>query len=485
MAEQEIRTPRAFLSYSWTSEKHEAWVVRLAEDLVENGVDVVLDKWNLKEGDDKYAFMERMVTDTNVDKVIAICDALYAEKADGREGGVGAETQIISKEVYEQVDSRERPQRFVAVVTEYDENDQPCVPTFLRSRIYIDMSDADLWEERFEQLLRWLFDKPVHQKPALGKPPRYLLEERETSLGTSTKHRRALDGLRQQKPYALAAARDFLDTFASNVESMRVEIDPRDELDDRVFVAIESSLPHRDEVVDVCLALAKFCDDSSVDPVLRTFFEQLLPLGFWPKSIQTWTEGLADNFAFLNLELFLYAIAALLKHNRFEAVDSLLARDFYFPPVSNRVKDSMVSFSEFNADFRSVHRWDEKQERSWLSPVGELLKRRSTRTDLRFEHVMQSDFVLYLRTVIHGGRWWPHTLIYASWFFDRPFEIFARSQSESYFNRAKRALGVASADEIRSAIVSLKNEPRLLPVWQGDSFNPAVLANMDRLCTLS
>src|SRR6185295_5935405 len=96
--------PKAFISYSWSSAAHEQWVVELAEKLNSDGVHVLLDKWDLKEGHDKFAFMERMVTDPEVEKVLMICDQLYAEKADGRKGGVGTESQIISPEVYAKVD---------------------------------------------------------------------------------------------------------------------------------------------------------------------------------------------------------------------------------------------------------------------------------------------------------------------------------------------------------------------------------------------
>ena len=42
---------------------------------------MVLDIYDLKEGDDKYAFMERMVTDKSVTHVLVVCDSKYAEKA--------------------------------------------------------------------------------------------------------------------------------------------------------------------------------------------------------------------------------------------------------------------------------------------------------------------------------------------------------------------------------------------------------------------
>ena len=48
---------KIFISYSWTTPKHEKWVLDLAERLVSDGVDVVLDKCNLKPGEDKYSFM--------------------------------------------------------------------------------------------------------------------------------------------------------------------------------------------------------------------------------------------------------------------------------------------------------------------------------------------------------------------------------------------------------------------------------------------
>lgn len=79
--------PTAFVSYSWDSEEHRRWVIALATRLRENGVDVVLDYWNLKLGADKTLFMEKAVRES--DHVLLICTLKYKEKADGRLGGVG------------------------------------------------------------------------------------------------------------------------------------------------------------------------------------------------------------------------------------------------------------------------------------------------------------------------------------------------------------------------------------------------------------
>ena len=133
------------------------WRWYLATELRENAVDVIINKWDLKEGHDAHAFMEKMVTDPSIQKVVIVCDKVYAEKADDRSGGVGTETQIISPEVYPKEDQN----KFVAVVTEKDDQGKAFLPVYYRSRIYIDLSDSDTYAKNFEQLLRWIYDKPL------------------------------------------------------------------------------------------------------------------------------------------------------------------------------------------------------------------------------------------------------------------------------------------------------------------------------------
>jgi hypothetical protein len=83
------KTPKVYISYSWSSEDHQKWIIKLAEDLMTNGVEVKLDVWDLKEGHDIYDFMESMVKDPEIDRVLVICDKGYFEKAETRKGGVG------------------------------------------------------------------------------------------------------------------------------------------------------------------------------------------------------------------------------------------------------------------------------------------------------------------------------------------------------------------------------------------------------------
>lgn len=163
--------PKIFISYSWSSEK---MVIELAQRLISHGVDVVLDKWDLKEGQDKYAFMERCVNDPEITKVLMVCDKQYAQKANNRTGGVGDETVIISSEIYGNM----KQEKFIPVIAEKDENGDAYVPTYIKSRIYIDLSDDNVYEQEYEKLLRNIYDKPLIAKPKLGKKPEWLDEEK-------------------------------------------------------------------------------------------------------------------------------------------------------------------------------------------------------------------------------------------------------------------------------------------------------------------
>ena len=90
------QAPKVFISYSHESAEHKSWVLRLASDLRKNGIDAVLDVWDLKPGDDVARFMEHLAS---VDKVIIVCSEHYARKAAEGKGGVGYETMLVTAEI--------------------------------------------------------------------------------------------------------------------------------------------------------------------------------------------------------------------------------------------------------------------------------------------------------------------------------------------------------------------------------------------------
>lgn len=172
--------PKKFLSYAWTNPEHEAWVLALAERLRGNGVDVILDKWNLQPGQDSYVFMERMVTDPTVSRVLMICDQAYVEKANGRLGGAGTEAQIISPELYRNNSADQT--KFAAACLARDADGQLLVPVFSKGRIHFDFTRRDSQEGAYAQLLRWAHGEPQHVAPPLGHRPEFRAEPTTASV---------------------------------------------------------------------------------------------------------------------------------------------------------------------------------------------------------------------------------------------------------------------------------------------------------------
>ncbi len=480
----QAQAPRLFISYSWTSLPHEEWVLSLATELRESGVDVVLDKWDLREGHDAHAFMEKMVTDPNIKKVAMVCDRLYAEKADGRSGGVGAETQIMSAEIYAKQDQT----KFVAVLPERNDDGQPFLPAYYKSRVYIDLSNPDLYARNFEQLLRWIYDKPRHVKPDLGNAPAFLAEDVTPSLKTTVPFRRALRAIRENKPYCNGALREYFEVFAGNLEEFRIA-GGDGEFDEKVMRNIEEFLPYRNEAIEIFMATARYCPTQESWKSLHRFIESLFPYIDRVETMSSWQEWDFDNFKFIAHELFLYAVAVLLRFECFAGVAHLLRQYYYVSHNATRGYDAMMPFSELRQYSKSLAYRNERLGLGRLSLHADLLEQRVKASGLPFQQIMQADLVLFVRDCLDAMRtgrsqhWWPETLLYAGRQYG-PFEIFARSQSQQYFENMKQIFDIESKDDFVPMFGALKERKLTTPTWQSHSVNPSKLMGFDRLAML-
>ena len=476
-----MENPKVFISYSWSNPQHEKWVINLATELRQAGVDVIFDKWDLKEGHDAIAFMEKMVTDPEIKKVIIVSDRVYAQKADSRKGGVGTETQIISKEIYDKV----KQDKFVVVIAEKDENGKPYLPTYYKSRIYIDLSEPDSYTENFERLLRWIYDKPLYKKPELGKLPSFLSEGEQISLGTIVSFKRAIDAIKNGKSYSYGALDGYLETFTKNLEKFRIK-DYEGEFDEAVIKNIEAFLPYRNEFIQLLSTIARYDSREEFIERLHRFFESLIPYMFRPEGVTSWRERDFDNFRFIIHELFLYAVAILIKLERFQQAAMLLSQRYYVPGNFNYGRDVMVSFSIFRQYTESLEYRNKRLKLRRLSLRADLLKKRCQTTGIDFRYLMQADFVLFIRGELYSeglfDKWWPETLLYLGRF-SGPFEIFARAESKRYFEKMKCLFDVQSPDDFKPLLEEYKQGKRKLPRWEFNSFNPALLLNIEKLAT--
>lgn len=478
----QMAAPKLFISYSWSNREHEQRVVDLATELCESGVDVILDKWDLKEGHESVAFMEQMVTNPEIKKVAIICDEKYAAKADGRSGGVGTETQIISKEVYEKA----KQEKFVAIVMQKNEDGKPFLPTYYTSRIYIDLSEDSRYADNFERLLRWVFDKPLYSKPELGDKPAFLSEGEHISLGTAPLFKRCVDALKNNKPFAMGAFDEYCNAFTLHLERFRIAAHDGHP-DDAVMKSIEEFLPYRNEAIQLFTVVAQYSPTMEFANRIHRLFESLIPYLRRPPQISHWNESDFDNFRFVIHELFLYTLAIFLKHDQIDQAVHLLATPYYIPENSDYGKNVMAGFKAFQEPMPSMAHRNHRLKSNRISIRADLLKARCNGMGIDFRHLMQADFIAFMRSEIESDdiykRWYPDTLIYLGHHFHGPFEIFARAVSKAHFDRAKTLLPINDRKDLEPLLKSYQDGSRRLPSWEGDSFSPAALLGYQHLAT--
>lgn len=155
-----MQAPLVFCSYSHDSPEHKEWVHAFASDLVLNGVDVILDQWDLKPGQDVVAFMHASIA--RADRVIMICSTRYVARADVGTGGVGYEKLIVSAALAAKTDTA----KYMPVVRG-NSSDQK-LPLFLGHRLFLDFEADDKYSESLHQCLRDLSGLPQRDKPKLG-----------------------------------------------------------------------------------------------------------------------------------------------------------------------------------------------------------------------------------------------------------------------------------------------------------------------------
>lgn len=159
--------PVVFISYSWDSDEHKAWVRKLSDDLREkHSVFTLLDQYN-RGGYDLISFMTQAVE--NADRVLLIGTPEYKRKSELYDGGgVKYEDQLITIELYHKMGTS----KFVPVLRsgKFDTSFRSLIET----RTGYDLRDDNSYEEMLNQLAADLWNNPVNAAPALGPKPTYV-----------------------------------------------------------------------------------------------------------------------------------------------------------------------------------------------------------------------------------------------------------------------------------------------------------------------
>ena len=457
MATNPPPTVKAFMSYAWSSDAHVSWVLDLATRLASDGVEIVLDKWDLKVGHDAHPFMEKMVTDPSVTKVMMICDRTYKEKADGREGGVGKETTILTAEIY----NMNEQDKYAAIITEHDENGKGYVPAYYGGRQYIDFADASQAETKYQELLRWLYNKPQHVRPKLGSVPTFITDPDAVVTGTTSKFKAAENAIRTNAAQAGGYISDFGEAMVAEFREHKpteVEGEPFDEAVLRAAEQMRPALRHFHELV---LAETRF-GAANFDRILR-ILEQMANLMYRPPEVRQWKESDFDAWRMMAYEGFLGLVAILLTEQKFDLVGRTLSHGYFIPNRERNGGAATITFRVFSQDVESMRIRKDRLNSRQIDLYSDLIAETYAVSFPALPRLIEADLLLFLRGQIvtdstSWEQWWPRTLIYAR---GTVSELFSRSESVMYFDAwAPKVFGKLSVAEFQAAIAKLSENSR-------------------------
>lgn len=451
--------PKVFISYSWTSPEYEETVLELATRLRNDGIDIVLDKWELKEGQDKYHFMEQMVKSDDVKKVLLLCDKKYKEKADSRKGGVGTESQIISQEIYNNVSQ----EKFIPIVMKRDESGKEYLPVFVKNRIFVDLSDDERYEQGYERLIRNLLNQPLYKKPELGVPPAHIFEDREALKITLIK-KRFFNKINTQKPKSEIILQDFLNAILDSLKDYQIDKSQSDiPYDDLIYNLIVELRIVRDEFIEFTDRFVQTAESDNFQKHYIKFFEKLYEFSNPPEEIRRFQETDYDHYKFLIKELIIYYVSILYKYEKYRQIHLFLHNTFFLKSRSyGNAQEG--NYTKFYFYIRSIDEYRRNRLNSRIVSLSSEISIQNIHPSIDKLLYTSIDLLLHYYASIYSiGNWFPATYIYLP---EGTAPIFMqRIKSQKYFNEIKSIFDVKDKDRFIELINKYKHYRGYSEIW--------------------
>lgn len=447
--------PKVFISYSWTVKD---WTIQLATRLMNDGVEVKVDFWDLKEGQDKYKFMESMVADKTIDYVLILCDETYSKKADNRTGGVGDETIIISSELY----GKSSQTKFIPLVLSKDEDDKAIVPIYVKSRIYFDFTNAEEYENEYEKLLRHIYNQPLIPKPKIGKKPEWL---NECSINISSLSKTvSILKTSNNETRKNAVVQEFYQEFSTKVKEFVV--DETKDLGQEIFDKINALKPLRDLYLDFLQEIV--LTERNVDAFVCTFFEKVYNnLMLLPSNKRSWYPAICDHYKFLIWEMFVCTIAYLRYYEKYREIYLILTHTYYLQmQVSSNEDIKPTSILNFRCYSETIeHYGADKRLYSFAAEIAVnrikeplITKKTFAETDV---FICQMSFALKINK--NDFYWFPNAYVYLNGFENS----WIRLSSKQYCEKILPLFNAKSIDELVHIIQenAVKQDYRYASSW--------------------
>ena len=441
-----VENPKVFISYAWGSKDYQDKVLSFATSLMQDGIDVLFDKWNLKEGNDTYAFMEKSVTDESVTNVLLLLDPVYEEKANSKQGGVGTETQIISPEVYNKTEQT----KILPVVFERKEDGSIPKPVYLRQTLHFDLSVDDKYDDEYQRLVKRLYGVEIYKKPEIGNKPDWVEKDIDATVAKRvTKY----DVIRK-----LTSENDRKVRFKEEVNSLK-----------SILLKYEFSRENGEQITMY----------DELQTVKNDYLSLFLTLPYAPQSIDCLADSFESIYFELNKkrpsgieikltllhELFIYLVAICYKHDMYSELGYMLNRSYYSGKYRNELENFTVFYHHNDLLDRAICERDNKKYLSgtasyWMDRIA---PEACTKDEVVFADILCYNVSIFIHKEYKDWYWFPITYVYRGNEIESPFRRFSIGlKSKEKLDKAALLFGFDKADALIARFKDIKEDRDLV-----------------------
>lgn len=438
--DKKIEHPKVFISYSWSSKEYEEKVMDLAVKLHSDGIEVIIDKWIMQPGNDTINFMEKCVKDPEVNFVLMLLDKKYTEKADSRSGGVGIETQIISNEVYNNVEQS----KFIPIVFDRDKNGKIFVPIYLRSKFHYDLTQ-DNSDEEYVKLVKQIYGRQIYYKPALGNKPKWVDESLNSPSALKLR---------------VLQAKENINIFESLAEEIKkcelgedkIETSKEDEKNKVKLEVYNNSSEYRNTLIEIFLN--KYMKENFIDDTCY-FYEDIKN---WNKQNSGIKQEVWDSFIH---ETFIYLIAILFKYRQYKLINMFITKSYFQHGYSENITSMNYYFYSHNYDIIEKAK-RELDNKNYYSAMAQLWIENIYEPKITKQEFTQADLLLYNLSILllnnQSWYWFPITYVYGgqSSFNSSLKDFSVRLKSKYEVNKMRDLFGINTVEELKKVFDAMK-----------------------------
>ncbi len=438
--EKKVEHPRVFISYSWSSKEYEEKVMDLAVKLQGDGIEVIIDKWIMQPGNDTINFMEKCVKDPEVNFVLMLLDKKYTEKADSRSGGVGIETQIISNEVYNNVEQS----KFIPIVFDRDDEGKIYVPIYLKSKFHYDLTQ-DNSDEEYVKLVKQIYGRQIYYKPELGNKPSWVDESLNSPSALKLK-------ILQNKNNKSSFNSLEEEIKKSSLGEDETEIIEKAEKNRVIIEKYNNSIEYRNALIEIFFN--KYTEYNFIDETCD-FYENIKN---WNKQNSGIKQEIWDAFIH---ETFIYLIAVLLKMKQYRTINIFITKSYFQQGYEDNITSSNKYFYSHNYDIIQESKC-ELDDKKYYSGMAQIWIENIYEPKITKQEFTQADVLIYNLNILLLNKedwyWFPITYVYNGNFgFNSSLKDFSiRLKSKYEVNKMKELFGVNTIEELKKLFDAMK-----------------------------